>query len=110
MLRGLPAAKEWFRTVAERPCVPGFVAIELVAGCRDGRELQSIRKFLKPLQIVWASEDDMNRALTDYAPFFLSHGLGGFDALIAATATGQGATLHTFNASNYSGIFSPIRH
>ena len=46
----------------------------------------------------------MNRALTEYAPYFLSHGLGGFDALIATTAIGQAVTLYTFNHRHFRAI------
>jgi predicted nucleic acid-binding protein len=46
----------------------------------------------------------MERALNDLAPLRLSHGLGGFDAVIAATIAGRGDTLLTFNVVHYSAV------
>jgi hypothetical protein len=57
--------------------------------------------ILRPFPIVWPSEVDLQRALWDYARFHLSHGLSVMDALIAATATGQGMPLATFNVRHF---------
>lgn len=42
--------------------------------------------------------------VAEFAPLHLTRNLGALDALIAATAIGQGATLLTFNG----GHFRPI--
>ena len=41
------------------------------------------------------------RALNEYMPLRLAHGIGLLDAIIAATATGLGETLATFNERHY---------
>ena len=53
------------------------------------------------MQIVWATDADCTRALSDFTTYHLSHGLGLVDALIAACAVGLSATLYTFNAKHY---------
>jgi len=54
-----------------------------------------------PLQVVWPTEADCSRALSDFAAHHLSHGLGLLDALIAACAIGRSATLWPFNVKHY---------
>ena len=107
-MRGRPEAVAWLNSTTEEIGIAGFAAVELIAGCHDTRELRNVRKFMREFPVVWASEGNMNRTLTEYAPFFFSHGLGGFDALIAATATGQGATLYTFNEKRIRSAVSDL--
>jgi predicted nucleic acid-binding protein len=102
--RGFAPAEQWYMSLVERPGVPGFVAMELVAGCRDKRELQRLQTFLFGLPIIWPSEADCQRGLEHLRDYKLSHSLGLIDALIAATAIGQGATLCTFNVKHFSAV------
>lgn len=70
-----------------------------------GAPVQPVRQALKlvaPLQVVWPTEADLARALSDFATYHLSHGLGLLDSLISACAVGRSATLYTFNAKHYS--------
>jgi predicted nucleic acid-binding protein len=101
IIRDRPEAIAWMATVTEPLAVPGFVALELVIGSQDSTELRIVRQFLSQFPIIWASDADMNRALTDIAPLKLAHGIGGFDALIAATSIGQQMPLFTFNARHF---------
>ena len=75
--------------------------MKLYQGASDARRIREVENLLAPLAIVWLSETDCQRALTDFRNLHLSHGLGLLDALIAATAIGQGATLVTFNARHF---------
>ena len=75
--------------------------MELVHAARNARELQDARKLVAPFPVVWPTEADCTRALSDLIALHLSHSLGLVDALIAATAVGQGATLCTFNVKHY---------
>lgn len=59
-------------------------------------------KLVAPLQVVWPTENDCARALSDFATYHLSHGLGLLDSLIAACALGRSATLCTFNLKHYN--------
>jgi predicted nucleic acid-binding protein len=58
-------------------------------------------RLVAPLPVVWPTEADCDRALSDFAAYHLSHGLGLLDSLIAACAIGLSATLCTFNVKHY---------
>ncbi len=87
--RGHAPAIAWFASLPEVPSVPGFVVMELV---QDAQNLQQVRNALKlvaPLPVIWATEADCARALSDFTTYHLSHNLGLLDALIAACAVGR---------------------
>jgi predicted nucleic acid-binding protein len=102
--RGYTPAIDWFSSLAEVPSVPGFVVMELV---QDSQNVQQVRKALQlvaPLPMIWATETDYARALSDFTAYHLSNSLGLLDALIAACAVGRGLTLCTFNVKHYRGV------
>jgi predicted nucleic acid-binding protein len=99
--RGHKPALAWFGSLTELPSVPGLVIMELVQDARDAREVQRVLKLVAPLRIVWPTEADCARALSN---FIASHGLGLLDALIAACAVGLSANLLTFNTKHYRAI------
>ncbi|HWE95313.1 MAG TPA: hypothetical protein VG269_15205 [Tepidisphaeraceae bacterium] len=86
------------------PAVPGFVVMELIQDARNANEVRQAVKLVAPLTTVWPSEADCGRALADFAAYHLSHNLGLLDALIAACAVGQSATLYTFNVKHYKAV------
>jgi predicted nucleic acid-binding protein len=99
--RGHVPAIAWFASLADVPSVPGFVVMELI---QDAQNIQQVRKALQlvaPLPVVWATEVDCSRALSDFTTYHLSHSLGLLDALIASCAVGCSATLCTFNIKHY---------
>ncbi|HEX5727627.1 MAG TPA: type II toxin-antitoxin system VapC family toxin [Longimicrobiaceae bacterium] len=102
--RGHRPAVAWFSGCAELPAVPGLVVMELIQDSRSQQHLQQALRLVAPLAVVWPTEADCVRALSDFTTYRLSHGLGLLDALIAACAVGQGATLYTFNAKHYQFI------
>jgi predicted nucleic acid-binding protein len=99
--RGHPPALAWFAGLTNLPAVPGFVVMELVQDARNSREVQQALRLVAPLQMVWPTEADCARALSDFTAYHLSHGLGLLDALIAACTVGLDATLNTFNEKHY---------
>lgn len=101
VLRKHESALAWFSTLTEAPGIPGFVALELVLGCRDRDELRRVRGFVSKFSVVWPQQKDLDKAVMDYAPLKLSHGIGGMDALIAATVIGRGDTLLTLNIRHF---------
>ncbi len=99
--RGHPPALAWFAALADLPAVPGFVTMELIQDARNGREIRRALKLVAPLQVVWPTEADCARALSDFTAYHLRYGLGILDALIAGCAVGLSATLYTFNKKHY---------
>lgn len=102
--RGFPPAVQWFAGLTDLPAVPGYVVMELVQDARDRREVDKALKLVAPLRVVWPSAEDCARALTDFATYHLSHGVGLLDSLIAACASGLSATLCTFNDKHYHAL------
>ena len=99
--RGHAPAVAWLAALPELPSVPGIVAMELLQDAQNAQQIRKALKLVSPLPIVWPTEADCNRALSDFAAYHLSRGLGLLDALIAACAIGLSATLCTFNVKHY---------
>jgi predicted nucleic acid-binding protein len=104
LTQGRPAAVAWFATLPDLPAVASFAAMELIAGCLNGRELKQLQRFLRPFPLLWPTETDLQRALSEYLPLRLAHGIGLLDTVIAATATGAGLTLATLNVRHFRHI------
>jgi predicted nucleic acid-binding protein len=104
MQRRHPPAPAWFGSLPEPPSVPGFVVMELIQDAQNAQQVRKALRLVAPLPVVWPSEADCTRALSDFATYHLSHGPGLLDALIAATALGRGATLCTFNTKHYRAV------
>lgn len=102
--RGHPPAVAWFSKLTQPLAVPGFVVMELIQSSRNTREVQEAHKQIAPFPILWPTEADCARALSDFTTLHLSHSLGLIDALIAATAVGRKATLCTFNLKHYRAV------
>ena len=96
-----PAAVAWFASLPVPPAVPGFVSLEVLAGCRDKAARGAALTLLRDFPVCWPSESAMERALHTLSEYFQSHGLGPLDALIAATALEQGQPLATFNVRHF---------
>ncbi|SRR6266436_7126361 len=102
--RGHTPALTWFAGVEELPGIPGFVVMELIQDARNAQEVRRALKLVAPLNIIWPTEADCAKALSDFAAYHLSHGLGLLDSLIAACAVGRSATLYTFNDKHYRAV------
>jgi predicted nucleic acid-binding protein len=102
--KGRPRALEWFSRLMDLPHVPGLVVMELIQGAQNAQQVHQALKLVAPLPVVWPTEADCARALSDFTTFHLSHGLGLLDALIAACALGRSATLCTFNTKHYRAV------
>lgn len=105
LLRGYPPAVAWFTTRSGvPPFVPGFVVLELMAGCNNTFEMHRLRKWLRQFRVCWPTAQDCDRALTTFARGHLSHNLGILDALIGECAVGLGIPLVTFNVKHFRAI------
>jgi hypothetical protein len=83
------------------PSVSGIVVMELIQDAQNQQQVGKVLKLVAPLPIVWPTEGDCCRALSDFVAYHVSHGLGLLDSMIAACAIGLSATLCTFNAKHY---------
>jgi predicted nucleic acid-binding protein len=99
--RGHPPALAWFACPMDLPAVPGFVVMELVQVARNAQEVRQALKLVMPLRVIWPTEVDCTRALSDFTAYHLFHGLGLLDAILAVCAVGQSGTLYTFNEKRY---------
>ena len=99
--RGYEPAIAWFASLPELPSISGFVVMELIQDAQNQQQVRRVLQLVKPLPIVWPTEADCTRALSDFTTYHLSHKVGLIDALIAASAVGHNATLCTFNVKHY---------
>jgi predicted nucleic acid-binding protein len=75
--------------------------MELIQDAQNKQQVRITIKLISPLPVIWATEADCNRALSDFTIYHLSDNLGLLDALIASCAVGRGLTLCTFNVKHY---------
>jgi predicted nucleic acid-binding protein len=99
--RGHAPALAWFASVSELPSIPGFVVMELIQDAQNKQQVRKVLQMVAPLPIVWPTETDCARALSDFTTYHLSHKVGLIDALIAACAVGRNAKLCKFNVKHY---------
>jgi predicted nucleic acid-binding protein len=74
---------------------------ELLAGCRNRREQRLVAREMRQYQLLLLTEAISSTALSWFARFHLSHGVGFLDVLIGATALHQGTTIATLNTKHF---------
>jgi len=105
LLRQYPPAVAWLNSLgSEEIVLPGFVAMELIQGCRDKAEQGELERELRFYGVAWPSPAVCNEALSVFSNYHLSHGLGILDALIGQMAVAMSVALYTFNKKHYSFI------
>lgn len=80
--------------------------MELIVGCRNRVELQTLERFLKRFETIRLSELISDKAVDLLRDYRLSHGLLIADALIAATAIVIGSPFLSKNQRDYRFIQS----
>lgn len=101
-LRGLPPADRWLRESSGRVFgIPGIVAMELVAGCRDKADLRRVQAFIYRFNVVWPKASDFERGFGLLVEHRLEFGVDAPDCIIAAMASERGIPLYTFNTKHY---------
>lgn len=93
-----------FIAAQERESVPGISLItklELLAGCRNKRELQVAERFLRRFVAVGLDGRVGEFAVDLFRKYRLSHGLMIPDCLIAATALAWDVPLATKNRKDF---------
>lgn len=81
--------------------VSSITAMELVVGCRNKSEQQTLERFLAKFQILPLSSEISERATVLLTTYYLSHGLLIADALIAATAIARNVPLLSKNQRDF---------
>lgn len=105
LLREYQAAVGWLDSLGEEETVlPGFVVMELIQGCRNKVEQEKVETELGAYSVTWPSREMCDQALSVFATYHLSHGLGILDALIAQMAVALDLPLHTLNQKHYAAI------
>ncbi|MCG9890508.1 MAG: PIN domain-containing protein [Thermosynechococcaceae cyanobacterium MS004] len=99
--RGHTPAIAWFASLSKIPSIPEFVVMELIQDAQNKQKVRQALQLVAPLPVVWPTETDCARALSDFTAYHLSNNVGLIDALIAACAVGRNATLCTFNVKHY---------
>lgn len=99
--RGYAPALAWFASLPELPSISSFVVMALIQDAQNKQQVRQVLQLVSPLPIVWPTETDCARALSDFTAYHLSHKVGLIDALIVACAVGRNATLCTFNVKHY---------
>ena len=104
-LRQYPPAVAWMASLGdEEIALPGFVAMELIQGCRNQDKVRQLEKVLRDYEVLWPSPEMCNAALASFARLHLGHGVGILDALISQLAVDLDLPLHTFNQKHYDAI------
>lgn len=101
--RGIQAAIDRLQTETQTNtlAISTVTQMELIIGCHNTTELQSLEQFLRSFQIVKLSEAISDRAIDLMRTYRLSHGLLIPDALIAATAIVATMPLLSKNQRDY---------
>lgn len=98
IFKGDVTAVNWARqNQALRIGIPVVVWMEIVHGARDGREQDRLYKGLNAYRVVYLDEKDQEQAREWLRAYCLSHDIGPFDCLIAATAVRIGKPLYTLD-------------
>jgi predicted nucleic acid-binding protein len=100
-LRGYPAAVAFIDSLADKPATSAIVVAELYAGVRDGPDRRRLERLLAATRILPLTAEIAVRGGLYRRQFGKSHNVGLADALIAATAHLEGATLVTLNQKHF---------
>ena len=91
-------AVNWARqNQALRIGIPLVVWMEVIYGARNSREQHRLYEGLNAYRVVYLDEGDQERAREWLRAYSLSHDIGPFDCLIAATAVRMGKPLYTLD-------------
>ncbi len=82
-------------------CISSVVKLEFKAGALNKRELKKINRILSQVKLL-----DMDQSILDLADiliekYTLSHGMGIYDAIIAATCLVYDLPLWTYNKKDF---------
>jgi len=108
--RHVMQAVDFVLNLPQRPHVSAITVAELYAGVREGRERIELDRFISQCNVIVVDTQIAERGGLLFRQYSKSHGIGFADAIIAATAEIEDATLVTLNVKHFSmltGVFVP---
>jgi hypothetical protein len=101
--RGKAEAINCLQTLAQTstPAISTVTQMELIVGCRDKNELQTLTKFFARFQILKLTEQISEKSVELLNQYRLSHGLLIANALIAATVLEADENFITGNQKDF---------
>jgi hypothetical protein len=106
-LRGQQEAVSFVSRHLAKAALPSMVVGELYAGVKGEHELDVLDRFVELFRIIPLTPEIARTGGLLKQQFGKSHGLGLADAMIAATAQHEDATLTTLNTKHYP-MFSDL--
>jgi predicted nucleic acid-binding protein len=98
LIRNHTPALNWLKTQVNVDLGIATVTwMEVVKGANNKSDLTAVRKLMEQFDVVDLTATDQRWAMANYAAFKLSHGVGMYNALIAAPAQRLGIPLYTHN-------------
>jgi predicted nucleic acid-binding protein len=105
ILRQRVEAKKWLESNATEPMIiHGVVAMEIINGSENKKDLQVNLTFLQDYKIVWPTPIEFEYAHELLIKYRLKTGIGIPDCLIAATVIKRSWQLYSFNLKHYRHI------
>ena len=103
VLRGLPQAAAWYATLPQNEIIilPGYVAMEVIGGTRDSKDLRDTERWVAACKVVWIEPSLCERAYQTLAQVHLRNAIGVLDILIAQVAISLRLPLHTLNQKHF---------
>jgi hypothetical protein len=74
--RGHAPAIVWFASLSAIPSIPGFVVMELTQDSQNKQQVRKALQLVAPLPVIWPTEAESARALSDFTVYHLSHKVG----------------------------------
>lgn len=105
-LRGVDRAKIFIDDSVSNTdiCVSIISMFEIIAGCRNKREIKTVENLLDRFITIYLDEVSIEAAYSLFKKYRLSHGISIFDSLIAASAIQNNMPLFTKNIKHFSMI------
>ncbi|PZS03724.1 MAG: hypothetical protein DLM69_02670 [Candidatus Chloroheliales bacterium] len=64
VMRGYPPVLNWFSTMSAADfALPGYVVMELMAGCANKQEMQRVMKLVRQFTVYWPTDAECNGRL-----------------------------------------------
>ncbi len=107
ILRSHSPAEQWLETQSYIGISRG-VYFEVYEGVSNKRELQAANKLLNRLELIEYTTSDLQWATAQLATYWLSHGVDGYDCMIAAPSHRLQLPLYTRNLKHFTPLLGEL--